>query len=865
MDTLLSVLEKDFAGKTTLSDCLRSGRTLPVVEVRKALSEEKFSSLDKTFFHSTNSLVMLALTGLKNAAENPQGASIEYFPTVAKACHWIQFLCEYRVHNDGGEENQSPQDSNQSDSSFSQSIAVNMVKQILSCLGGVMGHLLEHATPHKDGDDAEDLMNTDTTQKFSAQQITAFAFVYIFRLNYYLDDQPFLLNSIWKCLDEIAKSLKPFPGSLWAMAFKGLSDRLIEGVMALATSDLQIDSNNISSQIAMQCKVLKYVLGKLNFYCQIPGTAAYLFRRHRLSRLIPYLAVLLGTCIIRNARAGGNQENNEYPKMFKKANAHLSLLLSLATNAAEYNTLTEIMHASVLSSKDELASAEGSENISCHSLAALSTGSLLIQQRLLTATTCEKVDNASEEKLTISLKICETIIFTTLPGIFGGSGETTVESSRDRVKEALTVLVRTFIHLGSAAFSPTANATSFSQNFHFLLASWLHRVGRHDCHPISREILLTTLCRYAGQAPGSEDLLAFFVHLIFDIRTDITLLESLVDLTIRFSKIDSTRDAIARLILQRLKSVRESSKTSRKRKRSHAGTCTSRVLSRILPILVVSRVFAFRTDGSIDISPYDDTPEDKLVHEVQSFSSLDGGSSRIPQGLVVGFLHSLQQYCSSWNKWCSPGVFQCVIRMIEMYSSADPSFRTNAVELLRAVENSVQPNMTPLQCESMLQVFHVFLRNESWPVRRHALPAFVRFATKAPQTHKSALRDCLPKSLLSSFQSEVKQARLHADLKGIELRHLQSLPNPPGTTQTSLFPTRNTLQIVEGCYIVQMPTVDGRSAMVVFPPDPSSLSDIQYMMSSDETNDERIVHKIRRIVALDGGCKLSLTRHEWSD
>ena len=60
MSSLLSLLEKDFTGKTTVSDCLRSGRTLPVAEVRRALSDDAYKTkqIDKSVLHSSNALVL---------------------------------------------------------------------------------------------------------------------------------------------------------------------------------------------------------------------------------------------------------------------------------------------------------------------------------------------------------------------------------------------------------------------------------------------------------------------------------------------------------------------------------------------------------------------------------------------------------------------------------------------------------------------------------------------------------------------------------------------------------------------------------------------------------------------------------------
>ena len=78
-------------------------------------------------------------------------------------------------------------------------------------------------------------------------------------------------------------------------------------------------------------------------------------------------------------------------------------------------------------------------------------------------------------------------------------------------------------------------------------------------------------------------------------------------------------------------------------------------------------------------------------------------------------------------------------------------------------------------------------------------------------------------------------------------------------TGKSIFPSMASFQLDPGSYFIQMPTQEGRHALVIFPPGPQSLQDIRHMYElQDEENLPQIQSLKRTIVAGDGECRCLL-------
>ena len=86
------------------------------------------------------------------------------------------------------------------------------------------------------------------------------------------------------------------------------------------------------------------------------------------------------------------------------------------------------------------------------------------------------------------------------------------------------------------------------------------------------------------------------------------------------------------------------------------------------------------------------------------------------------------------------------------------------------------------------------------------------------------------------------------------------------SSSTAAIPAPDQLSIALGSYFLTMPTQDGRKAVVIFPPDESSLKDIQYMMGSgddDELDCSQVtsnlgVKRLRHVSVAESCCKMML-------
>lgn len=75
---------------------------------------------------------------------------------------------------------------------------------------------------------------------------------------------------------------------------------------------------------------------------------------------------------------------------------------------------------------------------------------------------------------------------------------------------------------------------------------------------------------------------------------------------------------------------------------------------------------------------------------------------------------------------------------------------------------------------------------------------------------------------------------------------------PDLESKESLFASTSNGTVVEGSYILTMPTANGRSAQVIFAPGEESLEGIKYMLGKDNTNNVEI-RKLERFQLIDRG------------
>ena len=111
------------------------------------------------------------------------------------------------------------------------------------------------------------------------------------------------------------------------------------------------------------------------------------------------------------------------------------------------------------------------------------------------------------------------------------------------------------------------------------------------------------------------------------------------------------------------------------------------------------------------------------------------------------------------------------------------------------------------------------------------------------------------------FQNRIIQRPLVSldEIGVIVKRHQHILQSTVKDERKALFPVRSSINIPEASYVLKMPTVEGREAIVIFPPGESALQDIEFMLAG-ENSEGPAIHKLRRVVLSTNGCKFSLSK-----
>lgn len=153
--------------------------------------------------------------------------------------------------------------------------------------------------------------------------------------------------------------------------------------------------------------------------------------------------------------------------------------------------------------------------------------------------------------------------------------------------------------------------------------------------------------------------------------------------------------------------------------------------------------------------------------------------------------------------------------------------------------------------------FRKILSSQNWTIRSFALTALVKFAAAIPNNHKQCLPQCVPSNMQKRLEyrlkgrcnpSNVDQAKKELEK---ELHHL--VRDNPVTDGCK------SLKIEKNSYVMNMPTQEGRSALVIFPPGEQSLRDIRFMLQLDEGEEVNGVDRAHFArVEEEGICKFFL-------
>mmetsp|Transcript_12050 Transcript_12050/g.27894 ORF Transcript_12050/g.27894 Transcript_12050/m.27894 type:complete len:157 (+) Transcript_12050:924-1394(+) len=153
------------------------------------------------------------------------------------------------------------------------------------------------------------------------------------------------------------------------------------------------------------------------------------------------------------------------------------------------------------------------------------------------------------------------------------------------------------------------------------------------------------------------------------------------------------------------------------------------------------------------------------------------------------------------------------------------------------------------------------------------MSALVDFASMLPSTHQGALPTCVSGDVQRLLQCRLQGIPFHKmDSEKFEPKAMQESCADflsrliPGMCQTDfLFIPCDGNTIKPGSYFLSMPTTEGRSALVVFPPGDESIKDIQHMIGDDDIEIEEMnVKQLRRVLLVDGGLGCQLFSQPYS-
>ena len=202
--------------------------------------------------------------------------------------------------------------------------------------------------------------------------------------------------------------------------------------------------------------------------------------------------------------------------------------------------------------------------------------------------------------------------------------------------------------------------------------------------------------------------------------------------------------------------------------------------------------------------------------------------------------------------------------------------------------------------QGLVEIFQNLLGSDTiWSFQAHTIGSLHSFSQFLPKSHAHLLSTCIrkkkQKSLLQcriqgfAFEyeksirkegSKKKSKRAFTSMNSLFSqcsRDLESLSRPDScesmgrlllSTCTGAISPPETLSIALGSYFLTMPTQDGRKAIVIFPPEESSLQDIQFMMGSGEDAEGEDgcsqgtsnlgVQRLRHVSVSGGSCKMML-------
>ena len=495
-------------------------------------------------------------------------------------------------------------------------------------------------------------------------------------------------------------------------------------------------------------------------------------------------------------------------------------------------------------------------------------------------------------------------------------------SSNSLLPRCISASVAVLISCETRSVCIATNANPGRAPLHFLLTKWLSaHSNRTKQHPLTREVVLTVLHLYAVglcRVGGIDDVTPFLTlltKLLFDIRTTRRLRTNIGACLSRMLQCSEKR--IRRCLTSLLSKEQQflmkqlsPSPRSRKRKRGQRsrmpGAADLDLISSVLlkagpsdgntphnevtiPLndqaLLSKRKLAYVTFKGV-IAP-DPLSEEHVTKTITTFckgwasKKRKSDSSLADRLSFMGIVASRQVYsiCNDHKGDLSDNFLAAVCQLIGLCSSdslvarcgqsdSSPSMNRlplEAIQVLSTIGRAVLPSTAKTHLQRLAGIFKRLLSHPDWTMRSYTMSSLVLFASTIPASHQSILPTCLPPGMQSLLQQRLQcsSAGSPEQLSVVQSYACQMLLKTVprlNRRRSSMLVAPHSISVASGSLIMHMPTQEGRSALVIFPPGEQSLDDIHFMLGVDpdvgDTEKPDVLEVRGAVLAKDGACRL---------
>lgn len=676
----------------------------------------------------------------------------------------------------------------------------------------------------------------NTTDHLRQPQLALFALGSLLRLSHYVSRKPFLLSPLWKGISELTKKLGSAPQDLMQVAIKSLLDLINEGITSLPTV------KDLNRQIYC-IKVLAFLVSRLSTILSLGGDLHASLSESFLKACYFLRGIKMA---VEDSDEGLQQGVSQVMTKTEKC------LLSWLAKPQQDNV------ASLLTLLIETSARGMNKVVTASDLAFIQGRSLTILQVIERTTTSESQRPLQEvERL---LELIEELLFDLFPRQWSSISSDICTLLPQSIKTIVTALVSCDHSLQMERIS-----------FHFLLVRWL---SLSEVHPFTREIVTSILhlfavehCRYEEGCP----FLSLLVKLSMDGRTSVALKTGISNCLGRLLQSQTLREKVKSFLLDGRISILNPSKRKRK------------LAQQSPPKMQISDVAAI-TRLVVDLPAYDaPLPVTKPSQFRQSVIQASMVATGLHSLIEIFFQCDKQQSVHDRRQITDLGVL--VLRRIR--TSIEKENRPSSAEVVRLCrilercERMSTKTLSPLelerirvlgaigqvitedtpsaQLEKLVKSFSTLLSNENnWLISAYAMTSFVRFASTIPAIHKRFLSECVPPKAQTLLKQRL-QGR--TDLSGQDIiRSLQARCArgliPQRIRSKCLLKKPNNILLPLGSFVISMPTQEGRSALVIFPPGEDSIKDIDYFRNGDNSVTVQELHGTA--LQPDGSCRFVL-------